>query len=244
MALFVARLEGFMKFDDLLEGRLVKRYKRFLADISLPDGEVITVHCPNTGAMTGCAEPGCRVWLSCSDNPKRKYVHTWELVEPGPKVLASVHSAKANHLVLEALQGGIIKELNGFDKISREVRFGNEKSRVDLMLSFKGRPCYIEVKSVTLDMGGGIGMFPDAVSTRGSKHLRELIWARDEGYRSVLLFCVQHDGISEVRPADHIDSVYGATLRDAIRAGVEVLAYKTEISTEEIRLLHAVPFSC
>lgn len=232
-----------MKYNNLREATLLKRYKRFLADVEFPTGEQLTVHCPNTGKMTGCAQPGSRVWLSHSNNPKRKYAYTWELVETSPGVLASVHSAKANNLVIEALQTGVIKELNGFDELKKECRFGEENSRADVWLRFDDQSCYIEVKSVTLDMGAGVGMFPDAVSARGAKHLRELIRVRQQGSRAVLLFCVQHEAINRVRSAEHIDIVYAQTLKEALAAGVEVLAYKVEVSAEKISLVKSVPFS-
>jgi sugar fermentation stimulation protein A len=230
-----------MKFNPLTPATLIKRYKRFLADVELGGGETITVHCPNTGAMTGCAEPGSRVWLSLSDNPKRKYPYTWELVETIAGDRACIHSVKANALVKEAIEGGIVDVLSGYDRIRTEVKFGAENSRVDLLLDSGGDQCFVEVKSVTLLLKEGLGAFPDAVSERGRKHLRELIEMKRQGHRAVLFFCVQHSGIDRVAPADLIDPRYGETFREALAAGVEVLAYGASISPQAILLDKALP---
>lgn len=238
-----------MKFEQTLaSGLLIKRYKRFLADIDIsgdntPD-QVITIHCPNTGAMTGCNVPGSRVWFSASDNPKRKYPNTWELLETQEGDWACINTALANKLVEEAIESGVIDALGGYELLAREVRYGEEKSRIDILLSGHpkdARDCYIEVKSVTLLMDDGIGMFPDAVSARGQKHLRELMSMVEAGHRAVLLFCVNHTGIERVRPADHIDAEYGELLRQAAGKGVEVMAYGAEISNTEIRLVSEIP---
>jgi sugar fermentation stimulation protein A len=230
-----------MKFNPLTPATLIKRYKRFLADVELDGGETITVHCPNTGAMTGCAEPGSHVWLSLSDNPKRKYPYTWELVETIAGDRACIHSVKANTLVKEAIEEGIVEALSGYDRIRTEVKFGAENSRVDLLLDRGGDQCFVEVKSVTLLLKEGLGVFPDAVSERGRKHLRELIEMKRQGHRAVLFFCVQHSGIERVAPADLIDSRYGETFREALAAGVEVLAYGASISPQAIMLEKALP---
>ncbi|MDG1772573.1 MAG: DNA/RNA nuclease SfsA [Oceanicoccus sp.] len=230
-----------MELFSLVKARLIKRYKRFLADVILESGEQVTVHCPNTGAMTGCAEPGSKVWLSTSDNPKRKYSNTWELVQTPENYMACIHSAKANDLVKEAIEAGVIKELQGYDSIRTEVKYGKEKSRIDLLLERDAQQCYIEVKSVTLLLDGSLGVFPDAVSDRGRKHLRELIEMVQQGHRAVLFFCVQHTGIKRVAPADAIDQKYGDTFREAIAAGVEVLAYQADISPDLICLHRPLP---
>jgi sugar fermentation stimulation protein A len=230
-----------MQFDGLIRATLLKRYKRFLADVELDTGELLTVHCPNTGAMTGCAEPGSRVWLSLSDNPKRKYPHTWELVETASDDMACIHSAKANTLVRKAIEAGVVSELANYLSIQSEVKFGIEKSRVDLLLESAHEKCFVEVKSVTLLHAAGLGVFPDAVSERGSRHLRELIEMKAQGHRAVLFFCVQHTGIKKVAPADLIDSVYAETFREAQAAGVEVLAYGASISPQAISLQTALP---
>jgi len=230
-----------MQFDTLIPATLHKRYKRFLADVELDTGEKITAHCPNTGAMTACAEPGSRVWLSLSDNPKRKYPHTWELVQTSSGDMACIHSAKANALVKEAIENGVVKELSNYQAIHSEVKFGSEKSRVDFLLEGANEKCFVEVKSVTLLLAAGLGVFPDAVSERGSRHLRELIEMKAQGHRAVLFFCVQHTGIEQVAPADLIDSRYGETFREALARGVEVLAYGASISPRAIRLHKPLP---
>ncbi len=224
----------------LVEGRLIRRYKRFLADIQLPQG-VITASCPNTGSMMGCCEPGSRVWLSESDSATRKYRHTWELVEVND-VIVGINTSLPNALAAEAISGGVVPELSGYASIRREVPFGEEKSRVDLVLEAEGRkPCYVEVKNVTAAASGGVALFPDCVSERGSKHLRELIRLKSQGARPVQFYCVQRGDVNEVRPADGIDHEYGRMLREAIKAGVEVMAYRAEVTPGEIRLVKKIP---
>jgi sugar fermentation stimulation protein A len=229
----------------LREGILLKRYKRFLADIETDDGSVLTLHCPNTGSMLNCCEPGWRVWFSTSDNPRRKYSSTWEMVENDSGELIGINPGRANYLVEEALEAGIVRELRGYGNRRREVRFGEENSRIDFLLERAegnaARECYVEVKSVTLGLGGGQGVFPDAITTRGQKHLRELIEIKARGQRAVLLFCVQHSGIDEVAPADYIDADYGSLLRKAAGVGVELFAYKVMLSPQEIKVAHRVP---
>lgn len=231
-----------MDFDrPLLEGVLVRRYKRFLADVELADGNVITAHTPNTGSMLGCCEPGSRVWLSESDNPRRKYRHGWELVEAEPDVLVGINTGRANGLVEEAITGGVISELQDYPGLRREVRYGTENSRIDLLLHGGEQPeCYVEVKNVTL-AEDGIAFFPDAVSTRGSKHLRELSGVRRDGRRAAIVFCVQRGDVSEFRPADAIDTAYGATLRRAAAEGVETLAYRARVSAHGVHLEAPLP---
>ncbi len=227
------------------QGRLLRRYKRFLADIELEDGEATTIHCPNTGSMKNCVLPGSACWFSTSANPKRKYPHTWELATTPGGFLAGVNTGRANKLVEAAIADGTIAELQSYRQVRREVRYGNEKSRIDLLLEDGDRQCFVEVKSVTLMEEPGQGLFPDAVSSRGSKHLRELVSVVEEGQRAVLVFCVQHTGIEWVEPADAIDSLYGQTLRRAAEAGVEILAYGADIVPEraEVVLRRALPVS-
>ena len=229
-----------VQFPPLVGGTLIRRYKRFLADVELADGSVITAHCPNTGAMTGCAEPGSRVWLSVSDNPKRKYRHGWELVESAGD-LACIHSARANSLVVEAIENGVVGELQGYSSLRSEVKYGAENSRIDILLEADSGRCYVEVKSVTLLLDDGLGVFPDAVSARGRKHLRELMNMVEEGDRAVLCFAVLHTGIERVAPADLIDHRYGDTFREALAAGVEVLAYGVDIDIPTMKLKHPLP---
>jgi sugar fermentation stimulation protein A len=223
-----------MKLPVLTKAILKKRYKRFLADVVLDNGDELTVYCPNTGAMTGCAEPGSVVWLSSSDDLKRKYRYTWELVQNGNKNIICIHSARANKIFQEAIENGFIEPLNGYDKIACEVKYGEENSRIDFLLSNQGQQCFVEVKSVTLMIEGGVGLFPDAVSKRGSKHLRELIAMVEQGHRAVLVFCVLHTGIVSVAPAQMIDEQYASTLRQAQAAGVEVLVYGALVSQSKL----------
>ena len=233
-----------MKFrGPLAEGRLLRRYKRFLADIQLETG-VITAACPNTGSMMGCCEPGSRVWLSESDNAARKYRHTWEIVE-ARGVMIGINTGLPNALVAEAIADGTIGELAGYAGVRREVPYGEESSRVDLVLDSPDRPaCYVEVKNVTAAVTRGVALFPDCVSDRGARHLRELIRLKAQGARPVQLYCVQRSDVKEVRPADGIDPEYGRMLREAIAAGVEVLAYRAKVSPGEIRLSRRIPVVC
>lgn len=227
-----------MTFDTLTPGTLKRRYKRFLADVELDDGNVITAHCPNTGAMTGCAEPGSRVWLSRSDSKTRKYPHTWELVKTADG-MACIHSARANRVVEEAVLSGSIPALSGYQSIRREVKYGSG-SRADLRLERPGA-CTIEVKSVTLCLPGGVGVFPDAVSERARKHLDELREQATAGERAVIFFCVFHEGIQRVRPAWDIDSAYCEALLRATDAGVEAMAWSARISPAGIALDRELP---
>jgi sugar fermentation stimulation protein A len=233
-----------MKFSgQLVAGRLIRRYKRFLADVQLADG-VITAACPNTGSMLGCCEPGSRVWLSESDRATRKYRHTWEIVEVG-QVMVGINTGLPNALVAEAIGTGAIPELAGYASLRREVAFGEERSRGDLLREDPRRePCYVEVKNVTAAVASGIALFPDCVSDRGARHLRELMRVKAAGLRPVQLYCVQRGDVREVRPADAIDPDYGRTLRQALRAGVEVLAYRAEVTEKEIRLADPIPVVC
>ncbi|HEY1992200.1 MAG TPA: DNA/RNA nuclease SfsA [Gammaproteobacteria bacterium] len=232
-----------MRFDPpLQEARLERRYKRFLADVVLPDGERLTVHCPNTGSMLGCADWGMRVWLSRASNPARKYAWTWELVEAMPGVLVGIHTGRSNALVREGIRTGLMEELHGYSAFQGEVMAGNG-FRVDFLLQgHADQPdCYLEVKNVTAAVQGGIALFPDAVSERASRHLRELMVKVRAGHRAALCFCVQRDDVTEVRPADGIDPVYGSTLRDAVAHGVEVMAYAASMSPEAVLLYRPVP---
>lgn len=232
-----------MRFSTPLEaGRLVRRYKRFLADIVSDAGEALCIHCPNTGSMLNCMGEGARVWLQRSNDPRRKLPGTWELVETPQGRLACVNTARANRLVEEALLDGVIEELAGFTALRREVAYGLENSRVDFRLDYPAGPAYVEVKSVTLGFGDtAVAAFPDAVTLRGAKHLRELAALARDGVRAVQLYCVNLTGIEAVRPASEIDPLYAAALREAVAAGVEVLAYGVEISPEEIRLSRRLP---
>lgn len=226
----------------LQEAILLRRYKRFLADIRLPDGEELTVHCPNTGSMRNCGQPGDRVWVSLDYKPGRKLPGTWELVEITSGELACIHSARANRVVAQALEGGLITPLAGYAQQRAEVRLPGGASRFDFLLSGGAQPdCVVEVKSVTLALGEGAGAFPDAVSARGQKHLRELVDVVQGGRRACLLFCVMHSGIEQVRPADEIDPEYGRLLREAAAQGVEVLAWSVWPQPQGMQVRGALP---
>jgi len=230
-----------MNFDSpLIKGKLIKRYKRFLADIVLDDGSEITAHCANTGAMTGCAPENANVWLSVSDNPKRKYPHSWQLVEVQPEVMACINTGLTNKLAHEALLQNQITELLGFDECRSEVAYGDEGSRVDFLLSFADQQVFVEVKHVTLSTEENVGSFPDAVTKRGQKHLRELIQQVKSGDRAVLLFIIMRTDVNLVTPADSIDAEYGRLLREAVREGVQVIAYGAKIDPTGISINRAV----
>ncbi|GAB3476718.1 DNA/RNA nuclease SfsA [Marinomonas epiphytica] len=224
----------------LLSGRLIKRYKRFLADIELDTGEVITAHCPNTGSMKRCQQENARVWVSKSDNPKRKLAYTWELVEVDQQYLACINTGYPNKLVGEAIKNGVIKELKGYQSMKAEVKYG-EKSRIDWWLANDDEQCFVEVKNVTLLEEGNHGFFPDAVTDRGRKHLLEMAAMVKQGHRAVLVFCVSHTGIEEVAPAGYVDEKYARTFEQVIEQGVEVLAYRVDITTQGMKISHSVP---
>ncbi len=233
--------------DPLHSGILIKRYKRFLADIELDDGSLMTLHCPNTGSMKNCQDPGSRIWYSLSDNPKRKYPGTWQVIEMNGKDLVGINTGLANALVAEAIGAGRISQLPPSGELRREVPYGTDnKSRIDLLLMPEGeeaRPCYIEIKNVSLGEAEGVGLFPDAVTQRGQKHLRELMQVKQQGDRAMLFFCVQHSGIASVSPADSIDPEYGQLLREAHHVGVEIVAYRAsfDLANNVIELTTELP---
>lgn len=228
-----------MKFEqELLAGRLIRRYKRFLADIELEDHETITVHCPNSGSMQGCSDPGSQVLLSRSANPKRKYPHTLEMVRAG-SVWVGVNTALTNKLVHEALENGIIEEFNRPDTIRPEVKT-SASTRLDFLLECRERQVYVEVKNCSLAEDGR-AMFPDAVTARGTKHLRELAGLKREGYGAAVLFCVQRGDADYFAPAAHIDPLYAETLSLVHEAGVMVLAYQADVSPGEILVARKIP---
>jgi sugar fermentation stimulation protein A len=224
--------------EPLFPGTLIRRYQRFLADVQLDDGSLVTAHTPNTGSMMGCAVPGNRVLLSRSDNPTRKYPHSWELVH-ADGYWVGINTMLPNRLVHEGIQCGVVTELAGYKQIRAEVPYGTG-SRIDLLLSGEQGRCYVEIKNVTL-VQQGCAMFPDAVSLRGQKHLRELMEVVRQGHRAVNFFVVQRGDGESVAPADSIDPAYGALLREAAQAGVELLAYQAEVTRSEIKLSRRVP---
>ncbi len=218
----------------LLRGTLVKRYKRFLADVLLDDGRQVTAHCPNSGSMAQCSQPGRPVYLSEHDNPKRKLKFTWELIEM-PTSLVGVNTLVPNRLVAAAVKGGLVPELTGYEQVRTEVKVG-DRSRLDLMLSSpERRDCYIEIKNCTL-VENGIARFPDARTVRGQKHLDELIKLKQAGARAVIFFVVQRTDAGTFSPADTIDPDYGRILRQVVGQGVEMLAYDTAIDLKGIAL--------
>jgi len=227
-----------MRLPSLVEGRLIRRYKRFLADVELEDGAVVTAHCPNSGSMRGCAVPGSRVYLSRSAREGRTYPFTWELVE-ADGFWAGINTGLPNRLTREAIENGTVAELQGYGTIRPEVPYG-EHSRIDLLLEGEQGRCFVEVKNVTL-VEGNRALFPDAVTTRGQKHLRELMRVVAEGDRGVIFFTVQRGDGQSVSPADAIDPEYGRLLRLALENGVEALAYRALVTPREIRLTERLP---
>ena len=227
----------------LVRGRLLRRYKRFLADVEMPGGEVLTVHCPNTGAMTGCSRPGSDVWLSESANARRKYRYTLEIVATGEH-LVCVNTARANQIVWEGLNSGSVPPLSGYGELRREPSLPGRRGRLDFLLADpRKESCYVEVKSLTLGLEAGYGAFPDAVSERALRHVRELIRCREErGARAVLFFCVMHTGVRIATTADDIQPAYGEMVRQAMDSGVEVLAWGSAIGATEMHLTAELPF--
>lgn len=223
----------------LYPGRLINRYQRFLADVELADGTIVTAHCPNSGSMKGCASTGSQVLLSRSDKPKRKLPYTWELVEVNGGWVG-INTGHPNRLVREGIEQGVIRELQGYASIKPEVRYGGENSRIDLLLDGPSGLCYVEVKNVTL-VEGTQAFFPDAVTVRGQKHLRELMAMVRQGHRAVIFYVVQRQDSVSVSAADSIDPEYGRLLRLAVTNGVEALAYHALVTPEEICLDHRLP---
>ncbi len=228
-----------MKFPaPLLHGKLIQRYKRFLADIELDDGREITAHCANPGSMLGLKEPGSEVWVSPANNPKRKLKYTWELIRVGDGMVG-VNTSLPNKIVEEAIEDGSITELQGYDNLVREVKYG-KNSRIDILLEGAGIPtCYVEVKSVTLKREKS-GEFPDAVTARGAKHLVELSDMVAQGHRAVMVYLVQRDDVRDFTIADDIDPTYGSAFKSARLAGVEVLVYGCYLSPAEIKVDQAL----
>jgi len=216
----------------------VRRYKRFLADVRLEDGTVVTAHTPNTGRMEGCSAPGSPVFISEADKRGRKLRYTLEIIDAGPS-LVGVNTILPNRFFARAAAEGLLPDLSGYEDIRREVRAGD--SRIDLLLQGGGRaPCYVEIKNVTL-VQDGMAFFPDAVTARGAKHLGELERLANQQHRAVILYAVQRTDAGSVRPADHIDPRYGRALRQALAAGVEALAYGLLVSADGIRLGERLP---
>lgn len=225
----------------LTPGTLVRRYKRFFADVALDSGEEIITHCPNPGAMLGISTPGMRAWVSKSDNPKRKLAHTLEVIEADGGMVG-VNTMLPNKLVDEALQNGVIAELAGYDTVRREVKYG-ENSRVDFLLEHADRPpCFLEVKNVNVMRTPGLAEFPDCVSLRALKHLDDLAREAAAGARAVLLFAIQRTDCDLFDAAYDLDPAYGARLKEVAGQGVEVLCYGSDISEKAISLTRPMPW--
>lgn len=221
---------------------LLKRYKRFLADVELSTGRVVTVHTPNTGSMLGVSTPGMRIWLRDAGTAGgRKYRYSWEMSEPMTGIFVGVHTGLVNTLVSEAITNGTITELQGYTSLEQEVRYGDENSRIDLLLRDGERSCYVEIKNVTARDDEGLAIFPDAVSLRGQKHLRELMRVVEKGQRAMMFYCIQRADITAFRPAHEIDKDYAHLLREAVHAGVDVMAYRADVNPASITLTQAVP---
>ncbi len=227
-----------MKFDkDLIQGKLIRRYKRFLADVELCNGDIVTAHCPNTGAMLGCQDEGSKVWLRYAPSPKRKLDYSWELASDQTN-LVGIYSARANDLVEEAWQAGLLSPFDEYLYCQREVKVGN--SRLDFLFTGGGLDCYVEVKSVTASSEPGVALFPDAKTQRGRKHLQELMTLKQQGHRVAMLFCIQRDDIHQLRTAPEFDAEYADILVQAKNKGVEVYAFTCEVSFEHIRIIKQV----
>lgn len=232
------KASGRLPLPPLISGVLLKRYKRFLADVRLETDEVVTAHCPNSGNMKGCAQPGRPVYLSRSNNPKRKLPYTWELIRM-PGSLVGVNTLLPNRLVREAIACGQIEPLQGYSKIDREVGIGN-RSRIDLMLRGDDLPnCYVEVKNCTW-VHDGLARFPDAVTERGRKHMTALQELVGRGFRAVVFFLIQRMDAQTFSPARELDPAYTAALLQAAEAGVEVLAYDVNLTLESIQIRHPI----
>ncbi len=230
-----------MQFKSPLQGAtLIKRYKRFLADVKNDEGLETTVHCPNTGTMRGCSTPGSKVMLSTSPNPKRKYPQTLEMVREG-NTWVGVNTMLTNKIVAEAILAGKVKELTGIDTLTREVKT-SPSSRLDLLLERGQEKIYVEIKNCSL-VEGGWAMFPDAVTTRGTKHLHELADLVQQGHQGVIFFLIQRNDADRFRPAAHIDPLYAKTLAEVTDKGVQVLAYQAEVCPESIIIKKSLPCS-
>ena len=230
-----------MRFSQpLLTGTLVKRYKRFLADIELNTGETITAHCANPGSMLGVALEGAKVWVSEHHGKGRKLPYSWELIDL-KGALVPINTTNPNKIVAEALERGSIPELSGYLELQREVKYG-DKSRIDFLLSGgrRRKPCFVEVKNVHMSRERGIAEFPDSVTARGAKHLVDLANVSADGARAVMLFVIQRSDCRRFRLARDLDPKYAKAFSAAVAGGVESLCYDCEVTTEEVLLRRAV----
>jgi sugar fermentation stimulation protein A len=230
--------EHTIKWPRLIQGTLIQRYQRFKADVKQRNGHIVTAHCPNSGSMLGCSEPGRPVYLSRHNHPKRTLKYTWEMIEM-PTSLVGVNTWVPNLLVKESIIRKKIRPLRGYETIRTEVRYG-QNSRIDLLLERAEKRCFVEVKNCTL-VEDSAGYFPDAVTARGLKHLVELQKELRKGSRCVMLYLVQRMDAKRFRPADHIDPAYGEELRRAFRNGVEILVYDVFLNLEGISINRRLP---
>jgi len=228
-----------VQFEKLIKGKLIKRYKRFLADIILENGEEITAHVPNSGAMTSCIEENCDVWVTFHDNPKRKLKYTLELTKMG-KELICTNTGVANKIAIEAIENKTIKELQGYSSLKPEQKYG-EKSRIDILLENENQKCYVEVKSVSLKIEDNLA-FPDAVTSRGTKHLNELKTMVEQGHRAVMLYVIQRTDNLPFRLACEIDKKYCEAFKEVTKQGVEVLVYQSNINFDKIFIDKKIAF--
>ena len=231
-----------MRFPNpLVKGTLIKRYKRFLTDVELESGDVVTAHCANPGSMLGLTEPGLEVWLSPAANPERKLRYTWEMVHDG-RALVGINTAHPNGLVAEAIEAGTITELQGYGSQRREVKYGRN-SRIDILLEGDGPACYVEVKNVHLSRVPGTAEFPDSVTARGAKHLVEMTDMVAQGHRAIMVYLIQRDDGDHLSIAADIDPNYDEGLTLALESGVEAVAYSCKLTPEAITVENAVPLA-
>jgi len=228
-----------MKFESkLIPGRLIKRYKRFLADVELEDGSIVVAHCTNSGSMISCIEDGARVYLSPAKDPKRKTRFTWEMIEINNSWVG-INTSIPNQLVFEAVRDQKIPQLLGYTFVKREVKF--EDSRFDVFAENQHEKCFIEVKNVSMKVGDA-ALFPDAVTTRGRKHLETLIRVKEQGIRAVMVYVVQRMDVNAFGPARHIDPDYADALEKAKNAGVEVIALQAKVDPKGIQIIKELDF--
>ncbi|MCF8053276.1 MAG: DNA/RNA nuclease SfsA [Desulfobacterales bacterium] len=226
-------------FPKLIRGTLIRRYKRFLADVALEDGRIVTAHCPNTGSMKGCSQAGRPVYLSESDNPRRKLSYTWELIEM-PSSLVGVNTGIPNRLVYNALSAGIVPELSGYERVRKEVSVGNG-SRIDIVMEDRlANRCFVEIKNCTL-VEDGVAQFPDAVTGRGLRHLLELSRLVSEGHRCAMFYLIQRTDAASFAPAAAIDPEYSRGLAAAEASGVKIIAYDVRIDLDGVALNRKLP---
>lgn len=228
-----------MKYQQIHSGTLIKRYKRFLADVRLDNGQVITAHTTNTGSMLGCCTPGSKVSLSYHNSPTRKLKYTWEMIDVNG-TWVGVNTHLPNAIVAEAIAQGKIQQLTGYDSLQREVAYG-KNSRIDILLQKGKQLCYVEVKNTTIGQDG-IAMFPDAVTERGRKHLLELALMVKQGHRGVIVFFVNRSDCKEFRAASHIDPEYAKTLALVHKQGVEILPLLAHVTPEKVEIVKTIPF--